>query len=468
MTQVLLALRTGVRQPDRARCGRRPAHVRRRASARAPGGADGADERRRVRPGGARARGAAGYACALRAAQLGLRVALVERDLVGGTCLHYGCIPTKAILHAAEVADAARDGARFGVHASVDKIDLAGVRSYARGGRRPPLQGPDRARRLPRHHRRRGRGPPGARRRRPGRGGDEVGERTLTAPYVVLASGSQSKTLPGPGAGRRTRADQHRRASGCETLPTSAVVLGGGVIGVELASAWRSFGVEVTVVEALDRLVPGEDPAASAALLRAFRKRGITVRTASPVRSVETLPTGVRVALDDEDGTTLEADLVLVAVGRGPRSAGMGYEEAGVALDRGYVDGRRAAADLGARRVRRRRPGPRAAAGPPRLRARHLRGRGRRAPPGPARPRAGPGARRADPARHLLRPRGRVGRAERGGGPRPLRRRGDPDLRPRRQRQGPDPADLRASSSSSGAPTARSSASTWSGPGSAS
>ncbi|GAB2569625.1 dihydrolipoyl dehydrogenase [Microlunatus antarcticus] len=277
--------------------------------------------------------GSGGYACALRAAQLGLRVALVERDLVGGTCLHYGCIPTKAILHAAEVADGARDGARFGVHVSVDKIDLAGVRSYAEGVVARLYKGltglvssrgitvvTGEGRLVP------GDGVPAV----------QVDGRTLTAPYVVLATGSQSKSLPGlvpDGERVLTSTDAIR----LQTLPTSAVVLGGGVIGVELASAWRSFGVEVTVVEALDRLVPGEDPAASAALLRAFRKRGITVRTASPVRSVETLPTGVRVALDDKDGTTLEADLVLVAVGRGPRSAGMGYEEAGVTLDRGYV-----------------------------------------------------------------------------------------------------------------------------------
>jgi dihydrolipoamide dehydrogenase len=281
--------------------------------------------------------GSGGYACALRAAQLGLRVALVERDRLGGTCLHYGCIPTKALLHAAEVADSARDGARFGVHASVDKIDLAGVRAYADGvvGRLyKGLTGLINARGITVVQ--------GDGRLVPGDGTPAVavasgtGERVLTAPSVVLASGSQTKTLPGlvPDGDRVLTSTDALRL---ETLPTSAVVLGGGVIGVEFASAWRSFGVEVTIVEALDRLVPGEDPAASAALLRAFRKRGITVRTASPVSSVEPRPTGVRVALDDATSTTLDADVVLVAVGRGPRSAGMGYEESGVELDRGYV-----------------------------------------------------------------------------------------------------------------------------------
>jgi dihydrolipoamide dehydrogenase len=286
--------------------------------------------------------GSGGYACALRAAQLGLRVAMVEADLVGGTCLHRGCIPTKAILHAAEVADSARAGARIGVHATIDKIDLAGVRAYAEGvvGRLyKGLNGLVSARGITVVH--------GEGRLVPGAGtptvavATESGERTLVAPSVVLATGSQTRSLPGlVPDGERVLTSDH--AIRLETLPTSAVVLGGGVIGVELASAWRGFGVEVTVVEALDRLVPGEDPASSAALLRAFRKRGITVRTASPVRAVETQPTGVRVSLDDGggdgSGTTLEADVVLVAVGRGPRSAGMGYEEAGVRLDRGYVE----------------------------------------------------------------------------------------------------------------------------------
>jgi dihydrolipoamide dehydrogenase len=277
--------------------------------------------------------GSGGYACALRAAQLGLRVALVERDLLGGTCLHRGCIPTKAYLHAAEVADAARDGAQFGVHATVDKIDLAGVQAYADGV-------------VARMHK----GLTGLISSRgitvvAGEGrlvpGDPtpavaVGDRTLHAPSVVLASGSYARTLPGLEIdGVRVLTSDAALRLGA--LPTSAIVLGGGVIGVEFASAWRSFGVEVTVVEALDRLVPGEDPASSAALQRAYRKRGITVRTSTRVRGVEPSATGVRMILDDAAGTTLDADLVLVAVGRGPSSAGLGYAEAGVALDRGFV-----------------------------------------------------------------------------------------------------------------------------------
>ena len=275
--------------------------------------------------------GSGGYACALRAAQLGLSIAMVEKDKVGGTCLHRGCIPTKAMLHAAEVADAARAGSKLGVHATVDKIDLAGVQSYAdsvvsrlyRG-----LTGLVSGRGITVVQ---GEGRLGL---DDGRPVVLVGGETLRGSQVVLASGSYARTLPGLTIdGERVITSEH--ALKLAQLPGSAVVLGGGVIGVEFASAWRSFGVDVTVVEALPRLVPAEDPAISAGLERAFRKRGITIRTASPVDGCEPTDGGVTVRL--ADGGSLTADLVLVAVGREPLSAGLGYAEAGVGLDRGHT-----------------------------------------------------------------------------------------------------------------------------------
>jgi dihydrolipoamide dehydrogenase len=275
--------------------------------------------------------GSGGYACALRAAQLGLRVGLVERDVVGGTCLHRGCIPTKAILHAAEVADAARSGAQFGVHARVDKIDLAAVTSYAEsvvGRLYKGLSGLVKARgieviagsgRLVRRD-----GPPAV----------QVGETTYSAPYVVLATGSAPRTLPGLTVdGEHILTSEH--AWRLDRLPTSAVVLGGGVIGCEFASAWRSFGVEVTIVEALPRLLAAEEPAVSTALERAFRKRGITLVTGAPLESATVESGGVSLSL--AGGRTVTAELMLVAVGRGPVSDGLGYAEAGVGLDRGFV-----------------------------------------------------------------------------------------------------------------------------------
>ncbi len=275
--------------------------------------------------------GSGGYACALRAAQLGLSVAMVEKDLVGGTCLHRGCIPTKALLHAAEIADAARSGAQFGIHASIDKIDLPGIRAYSDavvGRLYTGLSGLVSARGVTVV---------------PGeatvvRNGSEValqvGSELISGRHLVLATGSYAKTLPGLAVdGARVLTSDH--ALRLDQLPTSAIVLGGGVIGVEFASAWRSLGVEVTVVEALPRLLPNDEPDLSKALERSFRKRKITALTGTPMQSCQPTDTGVRMTL--AAGRTLDADLVLVAVGRGPSTAGLGLEEVGIDLNRGEV-----------------------------------------------------------------------------------------------------------------------------------
>ncbi len=271
--------------------------------------------------------GSGGYACAFRAAELGLSVALVEKDKLGGTCLHRGCIPTKALLHAAEVADTARDGAQVGVRSSFDGIDMPRVNAYKDGvvGRLfKGLQGLAKAHQVTVVE---GAG------RLTGPDTVQVGERRLRGRNVVLASGSYPRTLPGLEIGGRVvTSDQ---ALDMDWVPQRVVVLGGGVIGVEFASVWRSFGSEVTVVEALPRLVAGEDEAASKALERAFRRRKITVRTGVRFSGVIQDERGVRVSL--ENGDTIDADLLLVAVGRGPASAGLGYEQAGVRLDRGFV-----------------------------------------------------------------------------------------------------------------------------------
>ena len=273
--------------------------------------------------------GSGGYACALRAAQLGLRVALVEKGKVGGTCLHVGCIPTKALLHAAEVADAARDSEKFG------------VRATPRGHRhawRQRLQGR--------------RGGPGCSRDSwgwiKGRGITVVeGAGRLTGPHtvevdgtsyvgkaVVLASGSYSRSLPGLEVDG-TRVLTSEQALRLESVPSSVIVLGGGVIGCEFASVWRSFGADVTIIEALPHLVPSEDEQSSKALERAFRKRKISFSTGTRFESVKTTDSGVTLTV--EGGKTFEADLLLVAVGRGPVTDGLGYEEQGIAMERGFV-----------------------------------------------------------------------------------------------------------------------------------
>ena len=271
--------------------------------------------------------GSGGYATALRATELGLTVALIEADKVGGTCLHYGCIPTKALLHAAEVADAARDSERFGVRASFDGIDMPALHTYKDGvvGRLyKGLQGLVKAHGITYVE---GYG------RLVSPDTVEVDGRRYTGRNVVLATGSYSRTLPGLEiTGRVITSDG---ALTLDHVPGSVVVLGGGVIGSEFASAWRSFGAEVTIIEALPHLLPNEDEALSKAFERAVRKRGIQFSIGVRFAAVTQDDDGVHVSL--ENGTTVDGEYLLVAVGRGPRTEGLGYQEQGVRMDRGFV-----------------------------------------------------------------------------------------------------------------------------------
>ena len=248
--------------------------------------------------------GSGGYACAFRAAELGLRVALVEKDKVGGTCLHRGCIPTKALLHAAEVADSAREGSKFGVKTTFESVDMAGVHSYKDGviGRLyKGLQGLVKSHDITFVE---GTG------RLSSPSTVTVGDRVLTGKNVVLATGSYAKTLPNVEIGGRiVTSDQ---ALSIDHVPSRVIVLGGGVIGVEFASVFSSFGAEVTIVEALPRLVAAEDEAISKQLERAFKKRKIKALTNAKLASATQQGDEVTVTL--ESGDTLTADLLLVAV----------------------------------------------------------------------------------------------------------------------------------------------------------
>ncbi|MCC2032175.1 dihydrolipoyl dehydrogenase [Microbacterium allomyrinae] len=271
--------------------------------------------------------GSGGYAAALRAAELGKSVALVEKDKVGGTCLHRGCIPTKALLHAAEVAETARDASAIGIRATFDGVDPAGVRAYREGivaKKFKGLEGLVKARGITvvAGEGRLESGP-----------AIRVGEDLYHGTDVILATGSYSRTLPGLEIGGRILTSEH--ALELDVVPGRVVILGGGVIGVEFASVWRSFGAEVTIVEAFDHLVPNEDVTLSKALERAFRRRGI--RYSLGVRFQSATQTADAVTVTLEDGTTIDADYLLVAVGRGPSTAGLGFEDAGVTIDRGFV-----------------------------------------------------------------------------------------------------------------------------------
>ena len=272
--------------------------------------------------------GSGGYACALRAAELGLSVVLVEKDKLGGTCLHQGCIPTKALLHAGEVADSARESEQFGVKAEFVGIDMAAVNTYKDGITArlyKGLQGLVKSRKITYVE---GAGKlvsPTA---------VEVNGQRYEGRHIVLATGSVPKSLPGLELdGTRVISSDH--ALRLERVPSSVVILGGGVIGVEFASVWKSFGADVTIVEALPHLVPLEEESSSKLLERAFRRRKINFHVGVRFAGVEHTENGVKVKL--EDGKEIEAELLLVAVGRGPVSEGLGYEEAGVQLDRGFV-----------------------------------------------------------------------------------------------------------------------------------
>jgi dihydrolipoamide dehydrogenase len=273
--------------------------------------------------------GSGGYACALRAAELGKRVALIEKDKVGGTCLHRGCIPTKALLHAAEIADSSRESAKFGIKTAFEGVEVPAVLSYQQSVVErlwKGLQSTIASRKIDTII---GDGrlvsPTSVR----------VGDAVYTGDHIVLATGSVPRSLPGLeiDGSRVITSDEALRL---DRVPGSVIILGGGVIGVEFASVWRSFGAEVTIVEMLPQLLPLEDEASAKVLQRAFRRRGIGFELGTPFESVKYTDTGVSVALGN--GKTLEADLLLVAIGRGPVSAGLGYEENGVAVTRGYVD----------------------------------------------------------------------------------------------------------------------------------
>ncbi|MEQ7123408.1 dihydrolipoyl dehydrogenase [Actinopolymorpha sp. B11F2] len=272
--------------------------------------------------------GSGGYACALRAAELDLNVALIERDKLGGTCLHRGCIPTKALLHAAEVADNARDGGDFGILSTFEGVDMAGVNKYKDGVVNRAFRGVTGLLKSAGVTVIEGEG------RLVARDAVEVNGTRYTAPNILLSTGSYSKTLPGLDIdGERVITSEH--ALLLDDVPKSVIVLGGGVIGVEFASVWRSFGAEVTIIEALPRLIALEDEASSQMVERAFRRRGITTKTTTSYKAVERTDSGVRLTV--ESGESYEADLLLVSVGRGPTTAGIGYEDVGIAMDRGFV-----------------------------------------------------------------------------------------------------------------------------------
>ena len=286
--------------------------------------------------------GTGGYRCALRAAGLGMSVALVEKDRIGGTCLHRGCIPSKAMLHAASIAEHVEEGRRrWGIHATVEKVDPAalaaardkvvdqnhrGLVAHLRHDNVAMLEGsatvtgPRSVRVEPAT----GKGPGTPIDLRAGRG-------------LVLATGSVPRQIPGLASDgvHVLTSDEATRA---DTLPASVIILGGGAIGVEFASLYRAFGADVTLVEVLDRLLPGEDPDVSQEIAAALKRKGTKLMLSARLEDFSVSEQGVVATVSDAAGTReIRAEKMLVAAGRAPVSASMGLEELGVHLDRGYV-----------------------------------------------------------------------------------------------------------------------------------
>jgi dihydrolipoamide dehydrogenase len=272
--------------------------------------------------------GSGGYAAALRAAELGMTVVMVEKDKVGGTCLHRGCIPTKALLHSAETVEVVKESAQFGVNATFQSVDMTAVNAYKDKvveGLFKGLTGLVKSRKIEVVQ---GHG------RLVSPTAVEVDGRRIEARHVLLATGSVPRSLPGLEVdGQRVITSDHALAF--DGIPESAIILGAGAIGCEFASVWNAFGAEVTIVEALPHLVPLEEESSSKLLERAFRKKGIKQELGARFERVEHTEEGVRVHL--EGGKTVEAEVLLVAIGRGPVSADLGYEQVGVEVDRGFV-----------------------------------------------------------------------------------------------------------------------------------
>jgi dihydrolipoamide dehydrogenase len=302
--------------------------------------ADGSDSFDLVILGG----GNAGYACAFRAAELGMSVAMIEKDKVGGTCLHRGCIPTKALLHAGELLDEIRHADQFGIKADQPGYDWEQVKKFKDsvvGSMYKGLSGLVKRKKVTHFD-------------GYGRLTDnktvtvEVegqGERAVKAKVaVVLATGSFPRDLPFIEAdGKRVHNSNHGLEA--DDMPRSVVVVGGNYIGLEFASVFRSFGAEVTVVEMLPKIAPGEDSDISEALLKLLQRRGIAFELGVTVIGAKTADKGVEVEVERRsDGSptgveakTIEADRMFVAIGRAPRTDSMGFEETGIKLEKGFI-----------------------------------------------------------------------------------------------------------------------------------
>jgi dihydrolipoamide dehydrogenase len=277
--------------------------------------------------------GPGGYVAAIRAAQLGMKAAVVEKDAIGGVCLNWGCIPSKALLHSADLANEFRRAADYGIGYDNLRLDLgvavdrsrdvankmvSGVQTLLDSNKVQVIKGTAKL-----------------------AGGTKVsiapGGEAITATNLIIATGGVARSLPNvPIDGDRILTS--REALELKQTPKSIVIVGAGPIGAEFGYLYRSYGADVTIVELLDRVLPNEDVDVSRAVERSFKEQGIKVHTATKVEAVKTKKNSVTVSISKgETKEDIEAERCLIGVGFGPNTAGLGLEEAGIALERGWV-----------------------------------------------------------------------------------------------------------------------------------
>jgi len=280
--------------------------------------------------------GPGGYVAAIRAAQLGLKTAIVERELLGGICLNWGCIPTKALLRSAEIYHFMQHARDYGLAAEKITADLDAVVKRSRGVAKQLNQGVTHLMKKNKIAVHMGTG------KLLGGGKLEVtsdkGKEVLTAKNIIVATGARARDLPGtPADGKRVWT--YRHAMTPSEMPSKLLVIGSGAIGIEFASFYKDMGAEVTVVEMLDRLVPVEDADVSAFLEKALKKQGMTIMTKAGVDKLDVGANGVKATIKDKDGkaTTTEFSHVIVAIGIVPNTENIGLEALGVETDRGFV-----------------------------------------------------------------------------------------------------------------------------------
>ena len=276
--------------------------------------------------------GPGGYVAAIRAAQLGMSVAVIEREHLGGVCLNWGCIPTKALLRSAEVMRLARHGGAFGLDIDSPRFDIAAVVARSR-------KVADRLSRGVKHLLSKhsvtiinGEG------QLAGPGTVRVGETLLEAGHIVLATGARPRELA------NVKADEnviwtYRKAMVPESMPESVIVIGSGAIGIEFASFYRDMGAEVSVIEVVDRILPAEDEEISSIARKSFEKQGISIHTGSVLQEVITSQEGASVRIADDDGEEhrLSAERIILAVGIVGNTENLGLEGTGVTVSGGHV-----------------------------------------------------------------------------------------------------------------------------------